>query len=71
MVSLLFLMYLGCFWSKGSALSSEIETTSYALCALAHVYDIAIGRADILPLIERGSNYLMNTRTSSGWYTTR
>lgn len=48
-------------------MSSPVETTAYALCALVHS-----GQAQHLKyLILEGANYLTNTRTSSGWYTTR
>ncbi|MHA2297045.1 MAG: alpha-2-macroglobulin family protein [Candidatus Hodarchaeales archaeon] len=58
----------GSYWTKGSSLSSEIETTAYALMALAHS---GIMKVEILELFQSGSNYLLNTRTSSGWFTTR
>ena len=58
----------GSYWSKGSALSSEVETTSYALAALAHTENYP---AEILNIFETGANFLLNTRSSSGWFTTR
>ncbi|MHA2362418.1 MAG: alpha-2-macroglobulin family protein [Candidatus Hodarchaeales archaeon] len=58
----------GSFWVKGSSLSSEVETTAYALTALAHSEIIS---SDIMQLYESGTNFLLNTRTSSGWFTTR
>lgn len=58
----------GTHWAKGSSLSSEVETTSYALVALAHSEVLT---SDVIELFQSGSNYLLNTRTSSGWFTTR
>ncbi|MHA1983513.1 MAG: hypothetical protein ACW967_04085, partial [Candidatus Hodarchaeales archaeon] len=58
----------GSFWSKGSSLSSEVETTSYALAALAHTENYS---AEMLNIFDTGANYLLNTRSSSGWFTTR
>ncbi|MFW9993969.1 MAG: alpha-2-macroglobulin family protein [Candidatus Odinarchaeota archaeon] len=58
----------GSYWAKGSSLSSEIETTAYALTALAHT---GITTSETMELYQTGTNYLLNTRTSSGWFTTR
>ena len=58
----------GSYWTKGSSLSSEIETTAYALIALVHNEEIS---SEILSLYQTGTNYLLNTRSSAGWFTTR
>jgi hypothetical protein len=70
----------GIHWDQGTALSSEVETTAYhinvlklslhyryALVALSRTVD---ANYELLQLLSKGIQFLMNTRTSSGWYTT-
>lgn len=52
------------YWARGSGLTSAVETTAYALSALA--------RTETNQTILRGgANFLIDKRTSHGWQSTR
>ncbi|MFX0091289.1 MAG: alpha-2-macroglobulin family protein [Candidatus Hodarchaeota archaeon] len=56
------------YWTKGSSLTSEIESTAYVLMSLATAFPTD---ASLFDLLQKGINYLMSNRQTNGWQSTR
>jgi uncharacterized protein YfaS (alpha-2-macroglobulin family) len=56
------------FWTKGSSLTSEIESTAYVLISLAVAFP---NDASLFDIFQKGIDYLMAHRQTNGWRSTR